>query len=499
MNEINEKCAVFGVWGNDIDVAKITYFGLYALQHRGQENSGIATTDGDNIICYKNKGLVAQVFNENIIKKLNQDNKAYCAIGHNRYSTSGGIGIYYAQPVIICDNSSICENDEDIIYSKHNSKIKLSLVHNGNLPSTKALKDFLIKNNIDIYKLSSNICHNNSNKHLEPSDSILITEALYFYLYNGLSIEDTVEKVYPLLTGSFSILIMTDDKLIAIRDRYGIRPLSMGKLNEAYVFSSETCAFHTIGAKHIRDVLPGEMIIIDKEGMKNKQLYESNQKLDIFEFVYFSRPDSDLLGKSVYSVRKSFGEELANQCSNIEADVIIPVPETAIPVAIGYSNISKIPFEMGLIKSRYIHRTFIEPDQNMRERGVKLKLSPLKEFIENKRVIIIDDSLVRGTTSKQLIKMLFETGAREVHFIISSPPIRYPDFYGIDLPDQEKLFAFKKTIEEMRLELGSTTLNFLSFENMIKATGLNKDIFCTSCFTGEYPIDLFEAGESIVK
>ena len=325
---------------------------------------------------------------------------------------------------------------------------------------------------------------------------MLITEAIYSLVKEGKEIEKAIEEIFPLMTGSFSLLIMTKNKLIALRDEFGIRPLSIAKLNGGYVFASETCAFHPIGATFMRDVNPGEMVVVDESGLKIKQIVKGNQKLDIFEFVYFSRPDSNLLGKSIYEVRKNFGIQLAHEYV-IDADVVIPIPETAIPVAVGYANTSGIPFEMGLIKSRYIHRTFIEPEQHIREQGVKLKLAPLKEVIENKRVIVVDDSIVRGTTSRQIVKMLFETGAKEVHFIVSSPPVKYPDFYGIDLPVQSKLLAWEKSVEEMNAYLGSTSLSFLSYEGMIKATGLDESLFCTSCFNGKYPIDLRERKEDV--
>ena len=253
---------------------------------------------------------------------------------------------------------------------------------------------------------------------------------------------------------------------------------------------------YPIGSTFIREVMPGEMIVVDENGLRIKQIAQSNQKLDIFEFVYFARPDSTILGQSVYQVRKRFGETLAKE-HPVVADVVIPVPETAIPVAIAYSQARGIPLETGLIKSRYIHRTFIEPEQHIREQGVKLKLSPLKEVIEGKRVIVVDDSLVRGTTSRQIVKMLFETGAKEVHFIISSPPVRYPDFYGIDLPDQKKLLASSRTIKEMNEYLVSTSLNFLSYEGMVEATKIPESNFCTSCFTGVYPIDLEEKKDDV--
>lgn len=455
---IGEKCAVFGIYGHNLDVSRLTFFGLYALQHRGQESSGIASTNGKNIYCYKHNGLVSQVYNEEIIRSL----FGHCAIGHNRYSTSSGTDSKHAQPIEVSDHS-------------------LTLVHNGNLPTTKLLRDFLTKRGVELSDIT---------------DSKLITEAIYCLVQDGMELEQAIEQIFPLMTGSFSILIMSKDKLVAVRDQYGIRPLSIGKLNGGYVFTSETCAFHVIGAEHIGEVQPGEIVTVDESGLHRKQIVKSIQKLDIFEFVYFSRPDSHLLGQSVYEVRKRFGTELAKEYK-IDADVVIPVPETAIPVAIGYASASGIPFEMGIVKSRYIHRTFIEPEQHIREQGVKLKLAPLKEVINGKRVIVIDDSIVRGTTSQQIVKMLFEAGAKQVHFLVSSPPVKYPDFYGIDLSKQSELLAFNKTVDEMNQYLGSTSLNFLSYSGMIKATGVEESNLCTSCFTGEYPIDIYERRDEI--
>lgn len=454
MRSIGEKCGVFGVFGKGLDASRLTFFGLYALQHRGQESSGIASSDGSKILCHKDTGLVSQVFSEEVISSL----KGYIAVGHNRYSTSSGKGVKHAQPVEVEDGSIV-------------------LVHNGNLPKVNKLQDFLKEKGVVLS---------------EMSDSQIICESIYALTKEGVEVEKAIEEIYPLITGVFSILIMTKDKLVAIRDAFGIRPFSIGKLNGGYIFASETCAFNPIGATFLRDVLPGEMVVVDEKGLHSKQLAESNQKLDIFEFVYFSRPDSVLLGKSVYEVRKQFGVKLAKEYP-IEADVVIPIPETAIPVAIGYANTSGIPFEIGLIKSRYIHRTFIEPEQHIREQGVKLKLAPLKEVIEGKRVIVVDDSIVRGTTSRQIVKMLFDIGAKEVHFVVSSPPVKYPDFYGIDLPRRSDLLASTKSVEEMNEYLGSTTLNFLSYKGMIEATGIEESQFCASCFTGVYPIDVKNA------
>ncbi len=458
MRSIGEKCGVFGIYGRGLDVSRLAFFSLYALQHRGQESSGIASTDGHKIYCYKNLGLVSQVFNEEIIKSLS----GHIAIGHNRYSTSSGAGLEHVQPIEVDDSS-------------------IALVHNGNLPSVTELINFLNKKDVSI---------------TGASDSKIITEAIHCLLKEGIEIEKAIEEIFPLMTGAFSILIMNKEKLIAIRDSFGIRPFSIGKLDGGFVFSSETCAFNPIGATFLRDVKPGEMVIVDDQGLRSKQIVTGVQKLDIFEFVYFSRPDSNLLGQSVYEVRKRFGEELAKEYP-ISADVVIPVPETAFPVAIGYANASGIPFETGLIKSRYIHRTFIEPEQHIREQGVKLKLTAIREVVEGKRVIVVDDSIVRGTTSKQIVKMLFENGAKEVHFLVSSPPVKFPDFYGIDLPNQNDLIAVGKSIDEINKYLGSTSLNYLSYNGLIKATRLDEFSFSTPCFTGEYPIDIKERKDEV--
>lgn len=456
---INEKCAVFGIYGKNLDVARLTFFGLFALQHRGQESSGISVADGFGIHTYKNVGLVNQVYTEDNIHSL----QGHIAIGHNRYSTSEGTGIKHAQPVMVKNGL-------------------LSLAHNGNLPSVKKLKEFLEAKDIGTQN---------------HSDSELMAKALGYYLEHGDAIKEAVQKCWPLFTGAFCLTILTKDSLVAVRDAFGIRPLSMGRINnDAVVFASETCAFHTIGAEFERELIPGEMAVVKgREGapldIEFIQLEEPKQKLDIFEFVYFSRPDSVMLGKSVYEVRRACGLQLYEECK-IEADVVVPVPETAIPVATGYSRASGIPLEMALVKNRYIHRTFIQPEQRSRELGVKMKLTPLPEVIKDKRVIIMDDSIVRGTTSRQIVKMLFEAGAKEVHMLISSPPVKYPDFYGIDTPKQKDLISAHKTVEEIRQYLGANTLYFLSLDGLIKSTGLDKNLFCASCFTGEYPIDLGE-------
>jgi amidophosphoribosyltransferase len=479
MSDIGEKCAVFGVYGRGLDVGRISFFGLYALQHRGQESAGIATADGETITLHKGMGLVSQVFNEELIGRF----KGHIAVAHNRYSTTGGSHVKHAQPMLAMGEHGLKKSSYGLDNPGVHASISLcsvrgdnaiALVHNGNLPDTTLLRDFLTQHHIDASDFS---------------DSRMVVESLGVSMREGNTLEQSITQMYPLMTGAFSILIMGEDSLVAIRDACGVRPLSIGKLNGGYVIASETCAFQPIGASFLRDVLPGEMVVIDEKGMRSIPLAPANPKLDIFEFVYFSRPDSELLGKSVYHVRKRFGVQLAHEYP-LEADVVIPVPETAVPAAIGYAQTLGIPFEMALTKNRYIHRTFIQPEQHIREQGVKSKLTPIVESIRGKRVVVFDDSIVRGTTSKQIVAMLFEAGAREVHFLVASPPVRYPDFYGIDTPRQRDLIAANKSIEEIRAFLGATSLRFLSYEGMIDAVGIPESELCTSCFTGIYPIDI---------
>lgn len=455
MSSLNEKCAVVGIHSKDIEVARATFFALFALQHRGQESAGIAVSDGSRIISHKAMGLVAQAFDEEGIAKLT----GHISVGHNRYTTSKNSSVDYAQPAT--------------------PSASLAFAHNGNLPSTTALVKFLKDKNIS---------------YEQHSDSFLMSYALQHYIDAGMTLEDSFVASAPLFTGAFSIVAMSGDTLIAARDPYGIRPLSIGKVAGGYIVASETCAFPPVNATFIRDVLPGEMVIIRGDSLESVQYAEGTMKLDMFEFIYFARHDSQLMGRSVYEVRKEFGRALARECG-VDADVVIGVPETSLPIALGYAQESGIPYEMGLNKNRYIQRTFIQPDQKMRDKSVKMKLSPIPEVIKGKRVVVIDDSIVRGTTSKRIVDLLFEAGATEVHFRVSSPPIRYPDFYGIDTPQQSDLFAHGRTIEEMREFIGATSLCFLSVEAMLGATGLPHESFNTSCFTGVYPVDLRERAD----
>ena len=453
MGELKEKCGIVGIYGKGLPISRLAFFALFALQHRGQEASGITTNDGKKFRTHKGAGLVSQVYTEKDIKNL----KGHLGIGHNRYSTSKGGALNHAQPVI-------------------NKESSFALAHNGNLPSVKALENFLA-----------------SKKALKKnrSDSELIADAIDFYIKRGDAIPKAVEKVFPLITGAFSLVMMDKNTLVAVRDSYEMRPLALGKIKNGYVVASETCALATIGASFLREVKGGEMIVINKKGMRSVQLAKANPKHDIFEYVYFSRPDSVLDGKLIYEVRKNFGKILAHECK-LKVDMVIPVPDTATPVALGYGEVCHIPIEMALVKNRYVHRTFIEPDQKSREHSVALKLIPLKKVLRGKNIAVIDDSIVRGTTSKKLVEALFKAGAKEVHFLVSSPPVRFPDFYGIDTPKQKDLIATNKTIEEVRKFLGATSLHYLSLGGLIKSIGLPKNHLSTSLFTGIYPIDLKE-------
>ncbi len=458
MSELKEKCGIVGIYGKNLPISRLAFFALFALQHRGQETSGIISSDGKKFYNHKGAGLVSQVYTEKNIKSL----KGYLAIGHNRYSTSGGGALDHAQPVI-------------------NKDASFALAHNGNLPSTKVLEKFLL-----------------SNKALKKNrmDSELIYDAINFFIKGGKNISEAVKKTFPLITGAFSLVMMDRGTLVAVRDAYGMRPLALGKLGHGYVVASETCALATIGATFLREVRPGEMIIINKKGLKSIQLAKPTPKHDIFEYVYFARPDSVLGGKLIYEVRKNFGKNLAQEVK-LKVDAVVPVPDTATPVALGYSEVSGIPVEMALVKNRYVHRTFIEPNQKSRKNSVALKLIPLKKVLKDKKIAVIDDSIVRGTTSQRLVKALFKAGAKEVHFLVSSPPIRFPDFYGIDAPKQKNMIASNKSIEEIRKFLGATSLHYLSLSGLIKSIGLPKNQLSTSFFTGIYPIDILERRKEI--
>ena len=456
---LGEKCAVFGIYDPSADItgtvpARTTFFGLWALQHRGQESSGIVSTDGNHLYQHCDNGLVAHVYDEQNLDLL----PGNIAIGHNRYGTSGGEGDHTFQPFL-------------------DSKERFSFAHNGNIPDSTLMETFLSENSYPESLIK------------KYSDSKLMQLCMATYMDQGMKLEDAIISSYPLFTGAFSSVALSQKSLFAFRDSCGIRPLSIGKLNDSYIVASETCAFETIGAEFIRDVLPGELVVINEDGITSIQIEEPDQKMDIFEFVYFARPDSTILGQRVAKTRERFGKIMADEFK-IEADVVMPVPDSSIPAAIGYSNRSGIEYTMGIVKNRYIHRTFIEPTEELRKKKVKMKLNLIEENIRDKRVILVDDSIVRGTTMKQVVEMLRKAGAKEVHIAISSPPVMYPDYYGINTPDPAELIVSQMSVEEMCDYLNADSLHFLSIDGMVKATNLPASTFSMSCFDGKYPIPI---------
>lgn len=451
MARLNEKCAVFGVYTAKRYAARAAYYGLFALQHRGQEGSGIATMQEGRLNRLAGGGLVAHVYSQADLDNL----KSNLAIGHNRYSTSGTAGGSHLQPVADVESG-------------------VALAHNGNIPSTGALERFLISVGQSVIDLN---------------DSEMMAAAIGYHVRQGASLVDAVEQAWPLFTGAFACVAMNKDGLVAFRDECGIRPLSIGRLEDGFAVASETCAFDTVGAAFLRDVRPGEIIMISPAGVKSRQVRKSRTALDVFEYVYFARPDSILMGRKVNEVRRELGRALAREYP-IQADVVVPVPDSAIPAALGYSEESGVRFDHGFIKNRYIHRTFIKPTQEMRERDVRIKLNPVPEVIMGKDIIVIDDSIVRGTTTAQIVDMLHGAGAKSVHVLVSSPPVKFPDFYGINTPDPEELIARHMSVDEIRQQIGAKSLGYLSLKGMIKATGLPASRLCTACFTGEYPIEI---------
>ncbi|MBI5026069.1 MAG: amidophosphoribosyltransferase [Nitrospirae bacterium] len=450
LDKFREECGVFGVYGHP-EASNLTYLGLYALQHRGQEGAGICSSDGRQLHIEKSMGLVADIFTEKRLRRL----QGHAAIGHNRYSTAGSSVLKNVQPIVV--NFALGS---------------LAIAHNGNLVNAFELKRDLEREGA-IFQ--------------STSDSEVIVHLIANSKEKGLyeRIIDAFRKLY----GSFSILIMTENELIAVRDPYGFRPLCLGEYDGAHVIASETCAFDLIGATYIRDIEPGEMVIINEKGIKSlKPLSDVRHAFCIFEFIYFSRPDSYIFGGlNVNDVRKELGRQLARE-SPVDADLVIPVPDSGVPAAIGYAEESRITFDFGLIRNHYIGRTFIEPQQAIRHFGVKIKLNPVRKLLEGKRVIVVDDSIVRGTTSKKIVKMLREGGkAREVHLRISSPPTIGPCFYGIDTPTRKELIASTHRLEEIRKYITSDTLAYLSLEGLLK-TFPNPKEYCTACFDNNYPV-----------
>jgi amidophosphoribosyltransferase len=459
-SKMKEACGVFGIYNFSADSpAKSVYYGLYALQHRGQESAGIAVSDGEEIRHYKGMGLVNQVFNEKILSSL----RGNIAMGHVRYSTTGSSVIENAQPIVI-----------DTRYGT------IALAHNGNLINSKDMRQDLKDKGISFV----------GNSDTEVMASMVAASKKDDF-------EEGLTDILRHCKGAFSLLLMTRDKLIAVRDPNGIRPLCIGKLENAYVVSSETSALDIIGAQYLRDVANGEIVVINKDDLRSKTWKMGEREaMCVFEYIYFARPDSVLHGRNVYEARFQMGKFLAKE-HPVEADMIMPVPESGVPAAIGYAAESKIPFGEGLIKNRYIGRTFIQPAQEIRDLGVKIKLNPIRDAVRGKKVVVIDDSIIRGTTSRQIVRLIREAGAREVHMRISSPPNLNPCFYGIDTATRAELIAGNLSIEGIRKYLEVDSLGYLSLKNLIKSISLPGKSLCLACLNGEYPVRIPERLQSL--
>jgi amidophosphoribosyltransferase len=455
LDKLNEECGVFGVYSNDdLDVARLTYYGLYALQHRGQESAGIAVNDKGTILYHKDMGLVPEVFNEVVLNHL----KGKVAVGHVRYSTTG---------------ASLRENAQPMVIKYRNGQ--MALAHNGNLVNASELRD-----KMEAYGtiFQSTI------------DSEVIANLISRFRISSESTEAAAEKMMKEIAGSYALVLLTQKKLIGIRDPLGIRPLCIGMIENSYVLASETCALDAVGARYIRDVNPGEIVVISEEGLKSYQTkVPENSKICIFEYVYFARPDSVIDGASVHQSRIEAGIQLAKE-HPVDADLVIGVPDSGITAALGFSIYSGIPYGQGLLKNKYVGRTFIQPDQGKRDIGVRIKLNAIKSAIEGKRIVMIDDSVVRGTTTKRIVHILKAAGAKEVHMRVSSPPIMYSCYFGIDTPSREQLVASTKSNEEIRELIGADSLGYLSQEGLLKTPRGSKCGFCTACFDGEYPLDV---------
>ena len=445
---LKDNCGVFGIYEKKQDVSHLTFLGLQSLQHRGQEGAGIVVSNGRKIKSIRNLGLVTSVFNEENIKTL----KGHIAIGHTRYSTTGGNTLNNVQPIILNFK------DDDFAVSL-----------NGNIVNSHQLSKTLKK---------VNFCSSTD------------TEVIAWMIKKtpGNTWEEKISKSFSYFKGAFSIAAMSRKKLFAFRDPYGFRPLVLGKINNGYVVCSESCALDSIDSQYIRDIKPGELITIDDQGLKSTMLISSKkQSFCIFEYVYLSRPDSVLNDQLVHQVRQRSGEILSYE-SPVAADLVVAIPDSGTSAALGYSKASGIPYGEVLIKNRYIGRTFIQPEQKIRENGVKMKFNPLKRIVKGKRIIIVDDSIVRGTTIKQIIEILKKCGAKEIHIRVCSPPIKYSCYYGVDTPDPKRLIASKKSVEEIRKFIGADSLKYLSINGLVQATQLKKNTLCHACFTGKYII-----------
>jgi amidophosphoribosyltransferase len=453
-----DQCGVFGVWAPGEEVSKLTYFGLYALQHRGQESAGIATSNGKKLLVYKDMGLVSQVFSESALESL----VGHVAIGHTRYSTTGSSSWRNAQPTLGKTASGT-----------------VALGHNGNLTNTAELLEILRANYPD--QSDNEITGGNT------TDTAVLTALLAGNPDNSL--ENTALELLPKVKGAFSLVFMDEQTLYAARDPQGVRPLVLGRLERGWVVASETAALDIVGASFVREVEPGELIAIDENGLRAKQFASPKRAGCVFEYVYLARPDTSINGRNVYDARVEMGRALAKEYP-VEADLVIPTPESGTPAAIGFSQESGIPFGHGLVKNAYVGRTFIEPSQTIRQLGIRLKLNPLREVIRGKRIIVVDDSIVRGNTQRALVQMLREAGAKEIHVRISSPPITWPCFYGVDFATRAELIATGLAPDEVRMSIGADSLGYLSKEGMIQASEQKESELCTACFTGTYPIEL---------
>ncbi len=445
------ECGICGVFGHQ-DAAKLVYFGLYALQHRGQESAGIVASDGSKVILHKDMGLVADVFSERTLGRL----VGHLAVGHVRYSTTGESNIINTQPFLA-----------------NHKGLSLSVAHNGNLVNSIALRRHLEQQG-SIFQTAM--------------DSEIVIHLMARHLDRGLL--EAIKTTFSCIQGAYSLLLMTQDAMIAVRDPNGFRPLCLGVLeNGGHVVASETCALDLIEAEYLRDIEPGEVLIVNEHGLTSAFPWAPAPKsYCIFEHVYFARPDSDIFGFNVYAARKRMGEILARE-AKIKADFVMPFPDSGNYAAIGYSAASGIPLEMGMIRNHYVGRTFIQPTQSMRDFSVRVKLNPVRSLLTGKRVIIVEDSIVRGTTGRSRVQSLRRAGAAEVHMVVSCPPTRHGCYYGIDFPSSSQLVAAGNTVEAIRDYLGLDSLHYLSVEGLVEATGLSRDHFCLACFTGEYPIE----------
>ncbi len=449
-----DECGLFGVWAPGEEVARLTYFGLYALQHRGQESAGIAVSDGGNILVYKELGLVAQVFNEGTLATLGGD----LGIGHTRYSTTGSTTWENAQPAFKTDGER-----------------SIALGHNGNLVNTTELAERA------------------GRRGAATTDSDLVATLLSREAKKD-DLEAAALRVFPELEGAFCFVMMDERTVYAVRDPMGLRPLCIGKLPNGFVFASETCALDIVGATYVRDVEPGEMVMVDDRGLRSARFAESPRKaLCVFEFVYLARADSVLNGTTVHEARRNLGRILAQESPPPpDADLVIPVPDTGHSSAQGYAEAAGVAYGEGLMKNRYIGRTFIQPSQSLRDLGVKLKLNPIPDAVRGKHLVVVDDSIVRGTTTRQIVQALREAGAASVHMRITCPPVRWPCFYGIDMPTRQELIASDLSVEEVGKFIGADTLGYISLDGMVRATGSPKENYCRACFDGEYPVPIPE-------